>query len=515
MKKHSKFFAALAVILMLACMMTACAPAATSSGKTESKASEIPASSKADEKPVTLKYVNYGAKPDSGNCDGIWKAVNDILSKDLNCTMEVEYLGSGDKSQMALKYAGNEEFDFAYTAHWFGFADNAQNNAFRALTMDELKQYAPYMVENLPDIAWKQASVGGQIYMLPNIIFEYNNGVFLVRGDLREKYGLDALKTMDDLEKYLEVVAKNEPGMEALGNNYVEAMWLVCPNEWRGDIGNDGWAYDVADAENPAAFCKMFTDAYLTYAKKMREFYEKGIFTSNIINDTTAAIDKFKNGIAAAVAHNALTMNQTALALKTTNPDWKVELFNPYMGKKLCLGNFTGNGFAVTRTSKYATKVIEVVNHIYDSVELQKLLNYGVEGVDYELQDGMLTVKSDVPADKKMNIGCHWNMSNDLLKNTFAKKEKYDGYAEIMADFEKNTVSHPLQAFTFNKSAVETEVANITAVSKEYGAIRFGLMEDVEGTVAAYRAALKDAGYEKVQAEYDRQIKEFMAAYSK
>ena len=351
--------------------------------------------------------------------------------------------------------------------------------------------------------------------MLPNIIFEYNNGVFLVRGDLREKYGLDALKTMDDLEKYLEVVAKNEPGMEALGNNYVEAMWLVCPNEWRGDIGNDGWAYDVADAENPAAFCKMFTDAYLTYAKKMREFYEKGIFTSNIINDTTAAIDKFKNGIAAAVAHNALTMNQTALALKTTNPDWKVELFNPYMGKKLCLGNFTGNGFAVTRTSKYATKVIEVVNHIYDSVDLQELLNYGVEGVDYEMQDGMLTVKSDVPADKKMNIGCNWNMSNDLLKNTFAKKEKYDGYAEIMADFEKNTVSHPLQAFTFNKSAVETEVANITAVSKEYGAIRFGLMEDVEGTVAAYRAALKDAGYDKVKAEYDRQIKEFMAAYSK
>ena len=147
MKKHSKFFAALAVILMLACMMTACAPAATSSGKTESKASEIPASSKADEKPVTLKYVNYGAKPDSGNCDGIWKAVNDILSKDLNCTMDVEYLGSGDKSQMALKYAGNEEFDFAYTAHWFGFADNAQNNAFRALTMDELKQYAPYAAE--------------------------------------------------------------------------------------------------------------------------------------------------------------------------------------------------------------------------------------------------------------------------------------------------------------------------------------------------------------------------------
>ena len=84
-----------------------------------------------------------------------------------------------------------------------------------------------------------------------------------------------------------------------------------------------------------------------------------------------------------------------------------------------------------------------------------------------------------------------------------------------MADFEKNTVSHPLQAFSFDKSAVETEAANIVAVSKENNALSYGMLADVDGAVAQYRAALKDAGYEKVQAEYDRQIKEFMAAYSK
>lgn len=510
MKKHSKFFAALAVILMLACMMTACAPAATSSGKTESKASEIPTSSKADEKPVTLKYVNYGAKPDSGNCDGIWKAVNDILSKDLNCTMDVEYLGSGDKSQMALKYAGNEEFDFAFTAKWFGFADNAQSNAFRALTMDELKQYAPYMVENLPDIAWKQASIGGQIYMLPNLKFEYSNVIFAYRGDLLEKYGMEKLKTMDDLDRFMETVAKNESGMEVIGSEFDEA-WMNYPYHMQGQP----WAYDYTDSEHPEVDYLAMTDNYLTYAKKMRNYYEKGILSAELINDTTNSLDRFRNGLSAVTAHNCLTLSKTALELQKSHPEWKIEIFNPYMGNKVLLGDFTGNGFAITRTSQNPTKVIEVVNHIYESVELQKLLNFGVEGVDYEMKDGKLVALSDVPADKKMNVGCNWNMGNDLLRQTLVEVERYDGYQEIRADFEKNTVSHPLQAFTFNKSAVETEVANITAVSKEYSAIRFGLMEDVEGTVAAYRAALKDAGYDKVKAEYDRQIKEFMAAYSK
>ena len=512
MKKHSKkILAVFAMVLALACVLTACAPAAASSGNTGSKASEAPASSKADEKPVTLKYIDYGAKPDSGNCDGIWKAVNEILLRDLNCTMDVEYLGSGDASQMALKYAGNEEFDFAYTARWWGFADNAQNNAFRALTMDELKQYAPYMVENLPDIAWKQASVNGQIYMLPNIIFEYNEGIVAYRGDLLEKYGMEKLKTMDDLDRFMETVAKNETGMEVLSADFVGELWVNYPYHLKGTT----WAYDYTDADHPEMVCIAMADCYLPYAKKMREYYEKGIFSAELISDTTNGRDRFKNGLCAVTAHNSTTISNTALEVQKSHPEWKIEIFNPYMGNKVVLGAFTGNGFVVTRTSQNPTKVIEVVNHIYDSADLQKLLNFGVEGVDYEMKDGKLTRIADVPADKKMNIGCNWNMSNDLIKQTFVEEERYEGYSEIRADFEKNTISHPLQAFTFDKTAVETEVANMTAVEKEYNAIRYGLLEDVDTAVAEYRAALESAGYDKVKAEYDRQVKEFMATYNK
>ena len=40
------------------------------------------------------------------------------------------------------------------------------------------------------------------------------------------------------------------------------------------------------------------------------------------------------------------------------------------------------------------------------------------------------------------------------------------------------------------------------------------MIEDVEAAVAEYRQKLKDAGYDKVKAEYDRQVKEFMATYN-
>ena len=511
MKKHSKkIFAALALILALACALTACAPAAASSGNAESKASEAPVSSKAEEKPVTLKYINYGAKPDTGNCDGIWDAVNEILLRDLNCTMEVEYLGSGDKSQIALKYAGNEKFDFSYMAYWWGYDDLANNNAFHELTMNELKQYAPYMVDNLPDIAWKQASVNGKIYMLPNIQFEYTRVCPIYRGDLLEKYGMSELQTMDDLEKYMELVANNEKDLEVIKTEFLSALWFFYKQNFFDSI----WTFNYADAAKSEYIYAPFEEAYLDYAKKMRSFYEKGIIDANSINDTTPQNDKFKNGLSAVTAHNWGTVNRLALEINKEHPEWKVKIFNPYKGAPTYTGKFTGNGFVINRTSDHPTKAIEVVNHIYESVELQKLLNFGVEGVDYEMKDGKLYTIADVPEDKKATIGCNWNTGNQLVKETFVVQEYYEGVRDILDDFEKNTVSHPLMAFTFDKTDVETEVANMSAVEKEYTALDYGMIADVDAAVAEYRAALKAAGYDKVKAEYDRQVKEFMATYN-
>ena len=72
-----------------------------------------------------------------------------------------------------------------------------------------------------------------------------------------------------------------------------------------------------------------------------------------------------------------------------------------------------------------------------------------------------------------------------------------------------------MQAFNFDRTAVETEVANVSAIETEYKSIVYGMNADVEATVSEYRQKLKDAGLDKVQAEYDRQIKEFMATYNK
>ena len=156
------------------------------------------------------------------------------------------------------------------------------------------------------------------------------------------------------------------------------------------------------------------------------------------------------------------------------------------------------------------------VNLMNESVELQKLLNFGVEGIDYEMKDGQLVKLADVPADKAYNIGVAWNITNKVLWETFYKQEAYDGYQEIVDDLTKNSIENPLVAFNFDSANVETEIANMADVEKSYQDLfRLGMFEDVEGTMKQYRADLKDAGYDKVKAEDDRQVKEFLADYNK
>ena len=132
------------------------------------------------------------------------------------------------------------------------------------------------------------------------------------------------------------------------------------------------------------------------------------------------------------------------------------------------------------------------------------------------MKDNQLVKLADVPADKAYNIGVNWNITNKVLWETFYKQEAYDGYQEIVDDLTKNSIENPLSAFNFDTAAVETEIANLAEVAKSYKDLfSYGMFEDVEGTMKEYQAALKDAGYEKVKAEYNRQAKEFMATYNK
>ena len=85
--------------------------------------------------------------------------------------------------------------------------------------MDDIQKYMPITYEEQDVVSFEQAKVDGKFYMIPNYQFEYNVYRLVgVRMDLAKKYGINEVKTIEDLEKYCEVIAQNEKQMFAIAH---------------------------------------------------------------------------------------------------------------------------------------------------------------------------------------------------------------------------------------------------------------------------------------------------------
>lgn len=59
--------------------------------------------------------------------------------------------------------------------------------------------------------AWEQAKVDGRVYMLPMNYKEITSYVYLVRGDLMDKYDIKSVASLDEAEAYMDAIVPMSP----------------------------------------------------------------------------------------------------------------------------------------------------------------------------------------------------------------------------------------------------------------------------------------------------------------
>src|SRR5208283_1130832 len=116
-----------------------------------------------------VKLVGYllGAAP-PGMPD-VMTELNARLKKDLNTTMEINYIGWGDmQAKYPLVLAAGEDIDWIFTANWSFYFQEAAKGAFLELSDSMLKENMPLHTKVLSAAAWNQVRLpNGKIYMIP------------------------------------------------------------------------------------------------------------------------------------------------------------------------------------------------------------------------------------------------------------------------------------------------------------------------------------------------------------
>lgn len=471
-------------------------------------------------KPVTLKMYLLGDKPQ--DTDLVYAEVNKLLQKDINATVDVSFLSWGEWQQRyPLLFASGEVFDLIYAANWTNYNNQAMKGGFKEITKELLKKYASKTAASMYPDAWEQAKINGKVYMVPMNFKEIQGQALILRGDIMDKYHIPVPVKITDLAPYFEASLKEKLIPWNLGSDMNWAGYPI-PFMWNPTWGyfdavgvKCAYCYDSTNKKSVKVIDMYDTPEYVASAKLAKQWADKGYWSQSALVNKVPSRDAFTNGTSGFDSENLATANSIYVSVMTIHPEWKLRIFDGYFGRAPEVKPYIQNGMAISRTSKNVAKALQALDLFKNDQRYFDLLFYGIRGKHYELAEDGKSIKPLADSSKYPPEGaCPWGFRDDRLVRPVIGG--IPNAAELRDSWAKKAFVHPIHFFNFDDSAVKNEVAAVSNVQTQYGKpIDFGMVDDVDKAIAQFKQMLKAAGRDKVTAELQRQIDQYMKNYNK
>ncbi|MCR5154979.1 MAG: ABC transporter substrate-binding protein [Lachnospiraceae bacterium] len=459
---------------------------------------------------------------------------------------EFTFVVGGDyKDKLTMAVAAQEDYDLMFCGGWHGLSNFVQEGDFADLTSYFNNDKFPGLKK-----AFSKDFTDAMTSYVRNDDGTYSKGIFginlasyfedsrgfMYREDLRKKYNCAPIKDEESLMAFVKTVVANEPDMEGVSiSNFfrMDSPWYSAKHDhvYTQDnvniFGDQTWAYVGLSADEKTVLNVVFPGDDAAEFAKMPEGYKYDFITEYIVdrtkwNDylnpsrgTTDAVEKD-----AAITYCALTEYESKYKeAKGKNPDAEFGYYviedaqrNKEKGAVVC-DMVTNNWLVVPEWSEKTDAVMYFLDWMFGSQEAHDLFQYGIQGEDWEAvgEDGYRLL--DLDEDKQYFMPTY----SFTLNPTYVRDSEFVmNNKELKADFEyiydnATYKLSPLAGFTFNKSELETQVANISALS---GELQFTLsMYDAKEAVAkinTWNADAKKVGLEKVRQEMINQIQAFL-----
>ena len=464
-----------------------------------------------------VMYV-IGDEPTDSNA--VEERLNALMEEKLNTTVEFNYIPLSDYEQKySLLLASGTDIDIMYTSTWAFYNQEATKGAFAEITAENLQKFMPQTYESEDKMAFEQAKINGVCYMVPRNNAYVNNAVpVLIRGDLKEKYGIEKIDSVDALEAYFTAIAKNETGIypyAAAGNgvdlsiNLFQSRYNMLP--FNGLDKYFGYFYEAGKAPTADDIAwQLGTDKYLEYATLMKKWADMGFWSKNAVSNTISPRDAFENGTSASVFWNIDTCESIKNTVDAAHPEWKAELVNVTPGVVHAKGIYTGDGFAFPATSSKLERAMMALDLLKNDKAMYDLCRYGIEGEHYNAtSDTTYTLAANQGNYVVANAPLSWGLKNDKLERIAG--EAGAQASEIRQELFGDAVTEITSGFIFDETPVKPELAAISEVCSQYvPMLELGLVDDVQATLSEFNDKCKVAGLDTVYAEVKAQYNAYL-----
>lgn len=464
----------------------------------------------------TKELVMYVIGDEPAAAEEVEKALNEKLLEKVNATVDINYISLSDYEQKySLLLASGENIDLIYTSTWAFYTEEATKGAFMEVTDELLEQYMPQTYAQEDAMAFEQAKIDGKCYFIPKNSPNVNNAMpILIRGDLREKYGMDTIDSVEKLEAYFDAVIENEEGIYpyAAGGDGVELSMKLF--QARNNMvpltsiaGGKYFGY-IYQGNNPTweDFVWQYgSDEYKNYCELVKTWADKGFWSKNAVSNTTSPLDAFENGTSAALFWNLDTCESAKAVVDSTNPEWKAELIDICPDASHFAGDYTGDGIAICAVSENQERAMMVLDVLKCDKECYDIARYGIEGDTYIETSDTNYLLGDGQANYQVaNAPISWGLKNQNLERI--QGEAGTEMSEMRKALTEDAISETSSGFIFDDTNVKSELAAISEVCSQYiPLLELGLVDNVESALTDLNTKCETAGLEKVTEEFKTQ----------
>lgn len=460
-----------------------------------------------EEEPVTISLyrATFNVQvPDEEQEQKVEDAINEYIKDKINVQVEITDIGSGEYTEKANLALANNEINLLWTASWestIGTNDLVPANAVKDIT-DLLPGSKLY--ESMDEGQWEATKYNGKNYFVPVYKDNVEGYDLMFPTRLVEKYGWDlsTVKSLKDIEPMLEDAVSEGLKYPYLAQKtamfyryYIDSFDFFTADATSNWVAIDRKTNEVVDT--------IQTDEYKEFCTLMAEWAEKGYISedeatktiSDSVNQTEDWAVTWWTDIP--VNDEASSRNKQDVEIVNLTERWAHS--TSALGSCYCV---TANS-----TDEEAQACIDFLGLLYTDSHLADLYTFGIEGEDFTYNDEGKVVQTSEKYNHSM-----WESASATIV-TPLENEPSDK-AELYIDFNGGANVSAAAGFRYDKTPVADKYAACQSVFEQYGFIlETGgyAAADVEATLEAYQAALDEAGYQDVLAEFTKQYDEWKA----
>ncbi len=450
---------------------------------------------------VTLKVIMPGDLSVRMG-DFVENELNDRLKKDLNMKLELTYIPwSNYQQKLELALSTGENYDL----FWYGapFVSVYYTKGYIQPLDELLNQYGQELIKHIPDENFKQNRIDDKLWAIPSQAFT-SAGKFssvMVRQDLLEKASMSEIKTIADLELFFKRMQAIDPSYYGYleTDRGHEMLWRELTD--RNYSSLDERMLFMIDEDSGEILSYVESDLYKQVAHLRESWVKMGIIDKNLVGNPAAKIDQENAGkllFRVGAVSRAMENLQTA---RNADPNARLREYYLAKEKPKFITTPSNEAFMITAASENPERAMMFMNWILQNKENYNFIIYGVEGKDYELENGKIKQLTN----DQLIYEWMWRNKDYFLAPARVEDDIID---DMLANDENSRISK-LFGFHFNEASVKNEMAQVMAVYKEkIEPINFGLASYEEYYEDAI-AALKKAGFDIVFTELKKQFAEF------